>query len=346
MSENNDDHYWIDRAQERILKLTMPPWALGRLCDLMVDLVRIQKTDDPSVEPAAALVFAGDHGVTEEGVSAFPSEVTRQMICNFLAGGAAISVLTGQHRMPLFVVDMGAKDESVKTKSSQYIPIRLQPGTRNFLKAPAMDPETTAAAVAHGESVALRLFETASPKVVILGEMGIGNTTSAAAITALLLNAPADEVVGRGTGVDDVAYQRKVEVVRRAAQLHAGVQGKPWEVLAAVGGLEIAGMVGAILESTRRQQVILLDGFVVTAAAVVACRIDPGARQYFIAAHQSTEPGHRRLLQDMQLTPILDLGFRLGEGSGAAIAWPLLRSATLLYRQMATFEQAQVSQRP
>lgn len=326
----------------RIGTLTMPHWALGAICQLMVDLVRIQRTDHPSARPASAVVFAGDHGIVREKVSLYPQEVTAQMVLNFLEGSAAISVLCRQHDIPLYVADMGVAGE-VATTSPQYLRFRFGQGTRNFLEGPAMDDDPMQQAVNAGRAVIDQLGEAHSPRVVLLGEMGIGNTAASAAIAGLLLGLPASQTVGRGTGLAQDGLEHKIEVVDRAIQRYWHCKDDPRKVLAAVGGWEIAGLVGAMLEAKQRRLVILLDGYVVSAAALIACRMDPEVRQFLIASHRSAEPGHRFLLEDLELQPLLDLGLRLGEASGSALAWPLMDSAAWLYQEMATFEQAGVA---
>lgn len=324
----------------------MPRWALGRVCDLMVELVRIQRTEAPHVEPAAVVVFAGDHGVTAEGVSAYPREVTRQMIVNFLDGGAAICVLARQHGLPMWVVDMGSAGPALDGDRENYVPVRLQPGTANFVQGPAMWRATAGRAIEEGRSVLKRLASSdAPPRTLIPGEMGIGNTTSASALTALVLDVEPRLLVGKGTGIDDATYARKLAVVENGVNLHRPVAKDPLAVLAAVGGLEIAGLVGLILEAAQRRCIVVLDGFIVSVAALLADRIDSTVREVLIAGHASPEPGHRLVLDALGLEPILDLGLRLGEASGAALAWPIVQSAARLFREMATFDEANVADR-
>ncbi|QDU59860.1 Nicotinate-nucleotide--dimethylbenzimidazole phosphoribosyltransferase [Planctomycetes bacterium Pan216] len=312
----------------------MPRWALGRLCDLMVEIVRIQETDSPALRPAAVVVLAGDHGIASEGVSAYPSEITGLMVANFLRGGAAISLLAKQHRLPLRVVDMG-------TATAEVVPgalsVRLAKGTKSFLDRQAMSLETATEAVAIGRQLLDRLAIDPGTSTLLLGEMGIGNTTSSAALAALLLDRDPADLVGRGTLIDEATLAKKIDVVRRAVTLHAQAR-EPLEVLAAVGGFELAGMVGMMLEAAERGRLLLLDGFPASVAALVASRIDPGVRDVCIASHRSAEPGHDVVLEALGLVPVVEMRMRLGEASGAALAWPLLESAVMLYREMATFD--------
>ena len=236
MDERSHDP-WVQAARDRIERLTMPHWALGAICDLMVELVRIQRTHDPESRPVAAVVFAGDHGIAQEGVSAYPQEVTRQMVQNFLSGGAAISVLARQHGFSLDVVDMGVAGPPIPTAPPEYIPVRLQPGTRSFLDGPAMSLSVAQEGVEAGKRVVERLQRERSPRVLIPGEMGIGNTTSASALAVLLLNREPEELVGRGSGIASDALGRKLRAVREGVLRHRSAMAHgPLHVLAAVGG--------------------------------------------------------------------------------------------------------------
>lgn len=342
MTNPPDDARWIEFANRRIDSLLMPRRALGKICDRMVDIVRIQRTELPACEPAGIIVLAGDHGVATEGVSAYPSEVTGQMIRSFQNGGAAISVLARQHGLPLFVVDMGSNSDPIDP-TPNYLDLRIARGTTNFLTGPAMTREQVESAVDIGWSLRRRLFP--ESRCLIPGEMGIGNTTSASALSAILLGYSADEMVGRGTGIDDSRWKRKVGVVAVAQEMYGKLRHEPFEVLAAVGGFEIAGLVGLILEAAESRTVVLLDGFIVAAAALAAVRIDPRVREVLVASHRSREPGHQFILNELQLEPMVDLDLCLGEASGAALVWPILNSACRLFNEMATFAGAGVSGR-
>lgn len=324
------DPSWFLRAAAHQARLTMPTGALGRLLDLGQQLCAVQETLQPVAKPAAVLVLAADHGVAAEGVSAYPQEVTGQMLANFQAGGAAINVLARRARARVVAVDMGVQPR----------------GTANFLHGPAMTREQAVQAIARGRQVVAE--QLGDVRVLALGEMGIGNTTSASALTAALTGLPAAEVTGRGTGVDDAGWRRKIDVVEQALRLHfpRGIgDADPIAVLSAVGGFEIAGLVGAALEAASRRMLVVLDGFISSVAGLLAVRLEPNVRGYLVAAHRSVEAGHRAVLQALELNPLLDLGLRLGEGSGAALALPLIASAADIMRDMATFDSAGVRDR-
>jgi nicotinate-nucleotide--dimethylbenzimidazole phosphoribosyltransferase len=342
----------------------MPAGALGRLLGLGQQLCAIQQTLTPRTQPAAVLVMAADHGIAEEGVSAYPQAVTGQMVRNFLRGGAAINVLARRQQAQVLVVDMGVRREGHPTgganlplgagqvenlpphEKAQCLDYSIAWGTANFLHGPAMTRQQAEQAVAAGRRVVAEHLAARGVKVLGLGDMGIGNTTSASALTAALTGLPPADVTGRGTGVDDSTYRRKIDVVKRAVRLHfpdLGPRVDPMDALSAVGGFEIAGLVGACLEAAARRMVAVLDGFISSVAGLLAFRLDPNVRGYCVASHRSVERGHQFVLERLELTPLLDLGLRLGEGSGAALALPLLASAADLMCDMATFDDAGVS---
>lgn len=346
------DPVWFRRAAEHQARLTMPAGALGRLLPLAQQLCAVQETLRPQADPAAVLVMAADHGVAVEGVSAYPQEVTGQMVANFLRGGAAVNVLARRQGARVLVVDMGVKDADTCRVSVSAYPfvtdLAVARGTANFLHGPAMTRPQAKQAVAAGRKVVAEHLAPDGVRVVALGEMGIGNTTSASALTAALTGQPAEAVTGRGTGVDDAAWRHKVDVVERAVRLHFGTGGRDvaaLDVLAAVGGFEIAGLVGAALEATARRMLVVLDGFISSVAGLIAARIEPNVRAYFVAAHRSVEAGHRAVLEALELAPLFDLGLRLGEGSGAALALNLIQCAADVMCDMATFDSAGVSGR-
>jgi nicotinate-nucleotide--dimethylbenzimidazole phosphoribosyltransferase len=347
------DPVWLRRAAEHQERLTMPRGALGRLLELGRQLCAIQETLRPHAEPAAVLVLAADHGIAAEGVSAFPQEVTAQMVANFRRGGAAINVLARRQRAGLHVLDLGVKGGTALPPDPRPIlgadETSLGPGTDNFLRGPSMTREQALRGIDTGRRAVRELREREGIRVLALGEMGIGNTTSASALTAALTGASAETVTGRGTGLDEARVQHKTEVVDRALRLHfPGRAGPvtPLDALTAVGGFEIAGLVGAALEAAARRVTVVLDGFISTAAGLLAARMESAARGYFVAAHRSAEPGHRILLQALDLEPLFDLGLRLGEGSGAVLALSLLQCAADIMRDMATFAEAGVTDRP
>jgi len=321
-------------------QLTKPRGSLGRLELLGVQLAGIQRQTIPEIREPLVVVAAGDHGVTAEGVSAYPQEVTGQMLMNFLGGGAAINVLANAAGARLVLLDAGSRSEIEEQPGLRVR--RVRPGTRNFALEPAMTRAEALAAIAFGIEVAT---EEAARGVDLLavGEMGIGNTTAASAIVAALTGRPATQVTGHGTGVDDAAWQHKCKVITAALDLHALDRDDPLGVLSAVGGFEIATLAGVIIGGAAAGVAVLLDGFITGAAALAAHRLAPAVRPYLIAAHRSVEPGHQVVLESLTLDPLLDLGLRLGEGSGAALAIPIVRAAAQILAEMATFESASVS---
>jgi len=333
-------------ARAHQTQLTKPPGSLGRLEDLAVFYAGARGAF-PVAAPSRArvYVFAADHGVTAEGVSPYPSSVTAAMVANFVAGGAAISVLTRALDVELAVVDVGvASPIPGGAGRSELLSFRVRPGTANFLREPAM----TRAEAEQALDVGARLAHDAANEGVELlgaGEMGIGNTTAAAAVVAALTGAAAESVVGRGTGVDDAGLERKIDVVRGALTRHRPDRGDALGALAAVGGLEIAGMAGLMLGGAARRVPVVVDGFISGAAALVATRLAPRARDYLCFSHLSAERGHRVVYDALDARPLLDLGMRLGEGTGAALAIQLLRAAVRLQSEMATFASAGVANR-
>jgi nicotinate-nucleotide--dimethylbenzimidazole phosphoribosyltransferase len=332
-------------ADARQARLTKPPGSLGLLEEIASRVASVQRTLEPRVDSRAVLVFAGDHGVTAEGVSPYPSEVTAQMVANFLAGGGAINAIARTIGADVLVVDVGVAAEiPAAVDASGLVRRKVAPGTRNFARERAMSEDEALAAIAVG-------IETASEaaasgvEILALGEMGIGNTTAASAITVALTGRPASEVTGRGTGVDDEALAHKTAVVERAIALHATELGTPLGVLSCVGGFEIGAICGAALGAAARGVLVTVDGFISTAGVALAAGLAPEAKGYMLAGHRSAEPGHTALLEHLGLRPVLDLGMRLGEGTGAALAVPVVAAAVAAFREMATFESAGVSNR-
>ena len=328
------------QAQARMDSKTKPRGSLGRLEELACRLASMYGTAAPALPARAVVVMAADHGAAEEGVSAYPQEVTAQMVRNFAAGGAAINVLARLQQARVIVVDMGTKtplDGLVQVRSH-----RLGPGTANFTRGPAMSREAAVRALEFGIALAAELHE-AGVGLLAVGEMGIGNTTAASAITAAFLGLPPEQVTGRGTGVDDDRLRRKVGAVGQALAVNRPDPADPLDVLAKVGGFEIGGLAGVILGAAARQTPVVLDGFITGAAALVAAGLCPAARDYLIAAHRSSEPGHGFILRRLDLRPLLDLDMRLGEGTGAALALNLVEASLRLLAEMATFEAAGVT---
>jgi nicotinate-nucleotide--dimethylbenzimidazole phosphoribosyltransferase len=339
------DPAWFRSAAAHQARLTMPAGALGRLLDLGQQLCAVQETLEPRTAPAAVLVMAADHGIAAEGVSAYPQEVTGQMVANFLRGGAAINVLARRQGAAVLVIDMGVKAPP-PSHPALVADLAIARGTANFLHGPAMSTTQAQAALAAGRGVVAERLLPNEVRVVALGEMGIGNTSSASALTAALTGQPAAAVTGRGTGLDDPGWRHKIEVVAQAVDRHFGGQARPIEPLAALtalGGFEIGGLAGAALEAAARGMLVVLDGFISSVAGLLAVRLDPAVRPYLVAAHRSVEAGHRAVLDALDLVPLFDLGLRLGEGSGAVLALNLIHCAADLMRDMATFETAGVA---
>ena len=333
---------WRKKARQRLDTLTKPLGSLGRLEEIAAQVAAIRGEHLSEAVSKVVYVFAADHGVTEEGVSAYPREVTRQMVLNFLSEGAAINVLARQHHAALHVVDVGVDADFSSLPGLRHHKVRR--GTRNMLHGPAMSEEETGEALEIGYQLGTEAAADGHTLLAI-GEMGIGNTTSASAITCAVTGATAKLATGRGTGVEPAAYVNKVRVVEAAVGKHCGstARRQPLEILRCLGGLEIAAMAGVVLAGARHRLVVVLDGFISTASAALAVGIAPHALGYLIAGHRSEEPGHQLLLDHLQLTPVLSLGMRLGEGTGAVLAMPVIESAIALYHQMATFSSAGVS---
>jgi len=330
-------------ARAHLDRLTKPPGSLGRLETLVEQLAGISGSAAPRIERPAVVVFAADHGVTAQGVSAYPSDVTAQMVANFVGGGAAINVLARAAGATLVVVDVGVAGPRLQPPGhTRLVSARVRSGTRDMTEQPAMNREEALAAIDIGQAVVRDLI-TEGCDAIALGEMGIGNTTAASALVAARTGIPPAEVTGRGTGLDDEAVHHKVAVIQTALQRHQPRHGDPLGALAAVGGLEIAALVGAMLAAAEARVPVVLDGFITGAAALVAVGFAPNLGPWLIASHRSAEPGHRVVLERLTLEPLLDLDLRLGEGSGAALALPLIRAATELVAGMATFDSAGVS---
>ena len=324
-------------ARERQQQLTKPPGSLGRLEQLAIQFAGWQDRSDPRLDVVQIRVFAGDHGVVAEGVSAFPQAVTVQMIHNFATGGAAIAVLARHYGATFSVINVGTATPGPVLEG--VVNVQLAAGTANFCIGPAMDEALIRRALDCGAAHAPAVGD-----LFIGGEMGIGNTSAAAALTSALLDLPPATTVGRGTGVDDHGLAVKRAAVQRGLDLHLSADISALDILRCLGGLEIAALTGAYIACAQRGIPMLVDGYICTAAALIACRLNPGVRDWMLFAHRSAEPGHRVLLEALSAEPLLDLGMRLGEGSGAAVALPLLRAACELHNAMATFAQAGVSE--
>ena len=322
-------------------QLTKPPGALGRMEDIAVELAAWQGQEQPTMERVYIGIFAADHGVAEEGVSLFPQAVTAEMVRNFARGGAAISVLARHLNATLEVINLGTVSEVEPLKNVRDE--RIAPGTANFAKQPAMDAGQCAAAMQIGRNAALRARQQ-DAQLFIGGEMGIANTTSASAMACALLSAAPELLAGPGTGLDGAGVTHKAQVIAKALSLHEVSADEPLKVLRTLGGFEIAGLAGAYIAAAQNGMPVLVDGFISSVAALVAVRINPEVRGWLLFAHTSAEPGHQRVLAGLEAKALLQLGMRLGEGSGAAVAVPLLQLACALHRGMATFAEAGVSE--
>lgn len=329
-------------ARRRLDSLTKPPGSLGLLEDIAYRLAGIQDRTIPELpREKTVIVLAGDHGVTDEGVSAFPQKVTPQMVFNFLRGGAGINVLARQVGARVIVADIGVAGEHLEYEG--LISCRVKSGTENFVLGPAMSREEAIQAIEAGINLVTQQIQ--HPLALVgTGEMGIGNTTPSSAILAVFSGLNPIEVTGRGTGIDNTSLQHKAQVIARAIQVNRPNPKDGLDVLTKVGGLEIAGLTGVILGCAARQIPVVIDGFISGAAALVAQSIAPISREYMFASHLSGEPGHRLMLELLGLKPMLHLEMRLGEGTGAALAFHLLEAAVRIIKEMATFEEAGVSQ--
>ncbi len=328
----------IPSIQQHIDQKTKPMGALGQLEAVALQIALIQERSRLSIERPLMLVFAADHGIADEGVSIAPSSVTQQMVLNFLAGGAAINCFCRTNHLPLKVIDAGIKNE-ISFPPATLINQRIAAGTRNLAHEPAMTHAHVRQALLFGQLLAEQEIGAGS-NLLAFGEMGIGNTSSAAAILAIISGAPVEKCVGLGTGINPDQLAKKIELIKKGI---ARVTDKsPLNILAELGGFEIAQICGAMLATAQAKKIILVDGFIVSAAALLAIQFNPNARDYMIFAHESEEAGHQVMLDLLNAKPLLNLGLRLGEGTGAALALPLLQAAVNFYNQMATFESAGV----
>ena len=331
------------KLQHKIDNKTKPQGSLGQLEGLALQLGQILGTDSPLLDQPQMLVFAGDHGLTARGVSAFPSDVTWQMVENFIAGGACVSVLAKTNNIALNVVDCGVNHEfldAAKTPRAGLLNAKITNGTEDSSSAAAMTAAQCQQAIANGMVIVKNLPGNA----ILLGEMGIGNTSAASLILSRLANVDIAICTGAGTGLDASGIDRKTAVLREVLAFHAGVIA-PLDVMAAFGGFEMATMLGAVFQAAEERRVIVVDGFITTAVILVANALQPAVLQRCVFAHRSGERGHGLMLEQLNAKPLLDMGLRLGEGSGAALAWPLLVAACMVLRDMASFESAGVDEK-
>jgi len=348
------DQASFEQAQQHQQQLTKPFGSLGELETIAMQFCAWQQTERPVCDNVVVRIFAGDHGICEAktypdgslkpGVSAYPQSVTAQMIHNFLNGGAAISVLSKQINADFAVVNMGTV-EPITVEAAHFVNHQLMNGTHNFTRQAAMSKSVLEQALSAGQDEVNGAISNNKPDLLIAGEMGIGNTTSASAIYCLLLKMGPEAIVGSGTGVDKEGMMIKRKAIYQAMNCHGDSLSTPLSILQCVGGLEIAALVGAYIAAAQHSVPILVDGFICTAAALLAVKINPSVRDWMLFAHQSAERGHALALENLKAAPLLKLNMRLGEASGAALAVPLIQSALTLHKHMATFDQAKVSER-
>ncbi len=333
-------------AQSRQNQLTKPAGSLGRLEDIAIEFAGWQSTEKPQLKTSLIRVFAADHGICAQNISAFPQEVTTQMVSNFIHGGAAISVLSEQESADFAVVNIGLANPLPNKQdllsNPKLINTPIAPGTKDFSQQAAMQESQTQQALDIGRDIIESQLEKL-PQLFIGGEMGIGNTTSASAIYCALLGISTTQAVGPGTGLTATEIERKAQIIQVAIEKHRIDPKDPFVVLQTFGGFEIAGLVGAYIAAAQNKIPSLIDGFISTAAALIACQLNPSSRNWLLFSHQSAEPAHAKALDYFQAKPLLDIGMRLGEGSGAAVCLPLLKSALSIHNNMATFAEAAVA---
>jgi len=339
------DQQWIVKAKERTAQLVMPTRAMGRLHEISERLCGIQKTLQPSVKRKAVLVMAGDHGIVNEGVSAYPQEVTGAMVQTFLAGGAGINAISRHVAAEVFVVDMGIIAELNETDmpgSDRLLAHKIAPGTANFSRGPAMSRQEAEQSILFGFQEASKLFQN-GVEILGTGDMGIGNTTPSAAIGAVICGVGLEEMVGRGTGVDDEGLARKRDAIARGIVVNKPDPKNGVDVLAKVGGFEIGGIAGCVLAGAFHHRPVVIDGFISTAGALIAHALRPTVTDFLFAGHCSEESGHRSMLKYLKLDPLLDLEMRLGEGTGGALSMSIMEGAVGIFKEVLTFEEAGVA---
>lgn len=333
-----------EKARDYINTLAMPPWALGKLLDLAVDLAGIQGKRKPEVKKKMIFTMAADHGIAEEGVSAFPQEVTVQMAQNILLGGAGVNVLGKQNKTDVQLVDMGVLEDLSSLDNSENLEIiKIANGSNNFYKGPAMTREQAEDAIIKSYNLVSEYIEKNNLDVIGTGELGIGNTTPAAAILSVLGDLSVEEATGRGTGLDDKGLDHKIKIIKESIALNNPNRNDSIDVLSKVGGYDIAGIVGTILAAATHKIPVVIDGFISTSGALIAASLDPNIVDYMISSHQSAEPGHKKMWEKLGKEPLLDLNMRLGEGTGGAMAMNIIESACAIVNNMMTFSDAGVS---
>lgn len=333
------DREAMEKARKRQADLIKPPGSLGLLEEISIKIAGIQGKEKPELSRKAVIVFASDHGVAEEGVSAYPQEVTAQMVANFCAGKAAINVISRCVDADVYVVDIGVVKD---LNHPEIINRKVRKGTSNFTRGPAMTREEAVQTILAGAEVAEELFKQGY-QMFAPGDMGIGNTTASSAIISCITGKPVEACVGKGTGVSEAGLKKKVRAIKRAFEINSPSPDDPLDVLAKVGGFEIAAICGAFLGSARKRMVGVIDGLISSAGALLACSFSPRVRDFLFASHLSVEPAHLIALNQIGLKPLLDLKMRLGEGTGAALAFPLLEASAATLGEMLTFEEGGVS---
>ncbi|SFN00177.1 nicotinate-nucleotide--dimethylbenzimidazole phosphoribosyltransferase [Thermodesulforhabdus norvegica] len=335
------DASWEEKAWNRLKSQIRPRGSLGLLENIAARLAAIKRSLDIELSKKLIFTMAGDHGVAEEGVSAYPQEVTSQMVFAFIQGWASINVLARHGGIDVRVVDMGVasdlpEDWNIVRKKIRY-------GTANFTKGPAMTREEAEKGLLAGAELVVKAVKEEGYQLIGTGDMGIANTTPSSAILAVFSGRPVAEITGRGTGIDDQAFQKKVQAIERALSVNSPSPEDPIDVLAKVGGCEIAGLAGAVLGAAASKVPVVCDGFIATAGALIAVKLAPAAKDYLFISHRSGEPGHKVMSDILELPPILDLGMRLGEGTGAALAMPIVEAAAKVLKEIKTFEEAGVT---
>lgn len=325
-------------AQAHLDSLTKPPGSLGLLEDLAKKYIAIRHTEHPTICNKSVVVFAADHGVTEEGISAYPADVTPQMVQNFLDGGAAVNVLARQQNAEVLVVDIGVNHRF--DPHPDLLDRKIAFGTRNLAKEPAMTRAEAEESITIGIQIAAHLTEV---DLLATGDMGIGNTTASSAIFSILGGLPARQVTGRGTGIDDRTLAKKISVVQQALDMHTPDPEDPIDILAKVGGFEIGGIMGLILGASSKNIPVVIDGLISSAGASLAIKLNPAVKDYIFSSHRSVEPGHQIFFDLLQAPPLFDLKMRLGEGTGAVLAFSMIEAAVRIYSEMATFKSAGIS---
>lgn len=333
---------FIEQAEQRLDNLTKPQGSLGRLEEFAKQLVAITENPMPVLDKKVIFTFAGDHGVADEGVSAFPKEVTRQMVFNFLNGGAGINVLARQAKAEVVVVDIGVDYDFSEQKDTPLVIKKVVKGTKNMTKGTAMTRDEALKCIGVGLDLANE-YKKKGFNIFGTGEMGIANTTPSSAIAAVFTQKPVEEVTGKGTGINNNAWKNKVAVIKDSISINKPDTSDPIDVLSKIGGAEIGGIAGLVLGAAANKIPVVIDGFISTAGALIAYTIEPKTKDYMFAAHNSQEVGHRAMLEKIGLKPILDLDLRLGEGTGAALAMLIIEAGLKIYKEMATFEEAAIA---